>query len=229
MSRPRLSVPIQNWAPGGFMRAPRMVSSYEQRVIHGARTAMRIIPTTIAPPRAPRGFLRQKRQSIRSPGAPKAARRMTRPCAEGAVSVSTPLAIASVPDPGIEEGVERVDGEVHDDHDRDDEQVDALDHGIVALVDGVEEESTHAGQAEDRLEDHGASENLGHLDAEHGDHRNESILQAVLEDHATLADSLRPRRPDVILAQDVEQHRPGEAHDRGGRSEAEDRGREDEL
>ncbi len=27
-SRPRLSVPIQNWAPGAFMRAPRMVSSY---------------------------------------------------------------------------------------------------------------------------------------------------------------------------------------------------------
>jgi hypothetical protein len=28
MSRPRLSLPIQNWALGGFMRAPRMVSSY---------------------------------------------------------------------------------------------------------------------------------------------------------------------------------------------------------
>src|SRR5262245_8629008 len=28
MSRPRLSVPIQNAAPGGFMRAPRIDSSY---------------------------------------------------------------------------------------------------------------------------------------------------------------------------------------------------------
>src|SRR5262249_61836263 len=102
---------------------------------------MRIIPSTIAPPRAPRGFLRQKRQSALSPGAPTAARRIMRSCAAGAASVSTPLAIASVPDPGIEKRVERVDGEVHDDHDRDNEQIDALDHGIVALVDGVEQES----------------------------------------------------------------------------------------
>src|SRR5262245_37402758 len=101
---------------------------------------MRIIPSTIAPPRAPRGFLRQKRQSARSPGTPGAARRTIRPRAEGAASVSTPLAMSSVPDSGVEERVERVDGEVHDDHDRDDEEVDALDHGIVALVDGVEQE-----------------------------------------------------------------------------------------
>ena len=40
----------------------------------------------------------------------------------------------------------------------DDEQVDALDHRIVALVDGVEEEPPHAGQPEDRLDDHRAAE-----------------------------------------------------------------------
>src|SRR5437867_8241783 len=190
---------------------------------------MRIIASTIAPPRAPRGFLQQKRHSARSPGAPMAVRRRIRRCAEGETSVSTPLAIASVPDSGVKERVERVNGEVHDDHDRDDEEVDALDHGIVALVDGVEEESPHAGQAEDRLEDHGAAEDLRDLDAEAGDDGDEGVLQAVLEHHAALADSLRPRGTDVVLAQDVEQHRAGEAHDRGGRSEAEDRGREDEL
>src|SRR5262249_40328759 len=157
---------------------------------------MRIIASTIAPPRAPRGFLRQNSQSARSRGARMAVRRPIRPCAEGAISVSTPLAIASVPYSRIEERVERVDGEVHDDHDRDDEEVDALDHGIVALVDGVEEESPHAGQAEDRLEDHGTPENLRDLDAEDGDHGDQGVLQAVLEHDAPLADSLRPCRPD---------------------------------
>src|SRR5215510_13513980 len=153
---------------------------------------MRIIPSTIAPPRAPRGFLRQKRQNALSHGAPVPARRTMRPCVEGAASVSTPLAIASVPYAGVEERVERVDGEVHDDHDRDDEEIDTLDHGIVALVDGIEQESTHARQAEDRLEDHGTPEDLRDLDAEDCDHGNQSVLQAVLQHHAALVDAFRP-------------------------------------
>src|SRR5262249_51291672 len=155
---------------------------------------MRIIPSTIAPPRAPRGFLRQKRQNALSHGAPVPARRTMRPCVEGAASVSTPLAIASVPYAGVEERVERVDGEVHDDHDRDDEEIDTLDHGIVALVDGIEQESAHAGQAEDRLEDHGAPEDLRDLDAEHRDNGDKVVLQAMLELDAQLATPLRPRR-----------------------------------
>ena len=55
-----------------------------------------------------------------------------------------------VPDARVEEGVHRVHEEVHAHHHRDDDEVHALDHRIVPLVDGVEEEAAHAGQAEDR-------------------------------------------------------------------------------
>src|SRR5688572_12573908 len=73
-----------------------------------------------------------------------------------------------VPDSRVEKRIRRVDDEVHQDDDGDDHQIDALDHRVVALVDGVEEEAAHAGEAEDLLEDHGAAEDLRDLEAQHG-------------------------------------------------------------
>src|SRR3989442_3908142 len=109
---------------------------------------------TMSPPTAPRGFRRQKRQSVVSAGGPAVCSRSTAPLVEGGARVSMRSAIASVPDARVEVRVERVHGEVHEDDHRDDEEIDALDDGIVPLVDGVEEETSHAGQPEDRLEDH---------------------------------------------------------------------------
>ena len=48
----------------------------------------------------------------------------------------------------------------------DDDEVHALDHRVVALVDGVEEEAAHARQTEDRLDDHRAPQDLRDLGAE---------------------------------------------------------------
>ena len=123
----------------------------------------------------------------------------------------------------------RVHDEVHADHHRDDDQVHALDHRVVALVDGVEEEPAHARQAEDLLEDHGAAEDLGDLDAEHGDDGDDRVLEAVLGHHHALAEPLGPGGAHVVLAQHLEEHGAGEAHDRGGGGDAEDEGGEEEL
>ena len=49
-------------------------------------------------------------------------------------------------------------------------------------------------------------ENGAHLDSHHGDHRDQRVLQGMVEDHLAPAGALRPRRPDVVLAQHV-QHR----------------------
>src|SRR5437870_649459 len=80
----------------------------------------------------------------------------------------------------VEERVAGVHEEVHQYDHADDEQIDALDDGIVALVDRIEEKAPHARQSEDRLEDDGAAQYLRDLDAEDGDHRDQRVLQTVL-------------------------------------------------
>src|ERR671919_1284504 len=57
-SRERLSVPIQNCALGGRLRAPRIDSSYRYGAIRSANTAMTSSARTITPPMAPRGLRR---------------------------------------------------------------------------------------------------------------------------------------------------------------------------
>src|SRR5881397_3817626 len=54
--------------------------------------------------------------------------------------------MASVPDTRVEVRIACVHREVHQDHHGDDHEIDALDDGIVTLVDGVEEKAPHAGQ-----------------------------------------------------------------------------------
>src|SRR5262245_49109020 len=134
---------------------------------------------TIRPPTAPRGFRRQKRHTAASTGAPEASGRAAFARVEGEVSVSTLLAMTSVPDARIEVGVARIHGEVHEHHHGDDEEIDALDDGIVALIDRVEEEAPHARQSKDGLEDHHAAEDLRDLGAEDGDDRDQRVLEAV--------------------------------------------------
>src|SRR5204862_3795178 len=117
----------------------------------------------------------------------------------------------SVPYPRVEDRVERVDAEVDEDDDRHHDEVDALDHRIVSLVDRVEQEAAHARQPEDGLDDDGAADDLWKLGAEQGHDRDDRVAERVLhEDHA-LAEPLGPRRADVVLPQYLQQHAAGEA------------------
>src|SRR5215475_15180199 len=162
---------------------------------------MTSMATTMKPPMAPSGFRRANRSvhTIPSTTAPPIA---LTPCrsragfacatAEGGACPpsrgipgggseegrSPPPSLVS--DARIEDGIERVDGEVHEDHGGDDHEVHPLDHRIVPLVDGVEEETAHAGQAEDRLDDDGPADDLGELGAQEGHHGDDGVAQAVL-------------------------------------------------
>src|SRR2546426_10781316 len=131
--------------------------------MRSAKTAMTSIAMTMTAPNVPRGFRRAARAIV-----------------------------DLVTDAGIEDGIERVHGEIDENDRGDDDEVDALDDRIVALGDRLEEEAPKPGQPEDRLDDDGAAEDLRDLDAEHGEHGDEGVLQAVLEDHGALAEPLGP-------------------------------------
>src|SRR5262245_47348123 len=111
---------------------------------------MASMATTSKPPMAPSGLRRTKRArltrasrirrealSVRGPARSKVV-------GPGASPTGAPPSL--VADSRIEDGIEGVDGEVDQDDGGDHDQVHALDHRVVPLVDGVEEETAHAGQ-----------------------------------------------------------------------------------
>src|SRR5687768_16892656 len=69
-------------------------------------------------------------------------------------------------DPGVEDGVEQVDGEVREHRSEGEEQHDALHHHEVALGDRLEEEAAHAGKSEELLDDDGAADQRADLEAD---------------------------------------------------------------
>src|SRR5262245_20409609 len=139
--------------------------------------AMPSSTATITAPTAPSGFRRQNRPT--STSHPALARRdRTRPTV---ATFSTTDIL--VPDPGVEQRVDAVEREVDDDDERHDHQVDPLDDGVVALVDGVEEEPSHPGQPEDLFEDDRAAEDLGDLQPEDRHDGDDGVLERVLHHH----------------------------------------------
>src|SRR5262249_17693905 len=141
--------------------------------MRSANAAMTKSAMTMTPPITPIGFRRAKR--------PRA------------------TVVTSVPDARIEHRVEGVHDEVDEDDRRDDDEVHALDDGIVALIDRVEEEAAHPGQAKDRLDDDRAPDDLRKLRAHEGDHGNDGVAQRVLHDDTALGEPLGPRGSHVIL------------------------------
>src|SRR5687768_8524703 len=134
-------------------------------------------PTTMTAPTAPRALSRQRRPAIPSGCG---CRRHSFGSTLGTGMVSTDFAIASVANPRVERRVCEVDGQVgRDDHD-DDDEVDTLDHGVVALDDRLHEELPHAREPEHRLDDDRPAGDLRDLEAEHRDDGDERVLEAVL-------------------------------------------------
>src|SRR6266481_5444814 len=107
-------------------------------------------------------------------------------------------------DPRVEEAVDHVDQQVQRDDAGGQEQVDALDDGVVTPGDGVEQELPHAGDDEDALHDDGPAEEGRELEAHHGDHRDHRVLEDVAGDDERLRQTLGPRGADVVLAQHLE-------------------------
>ena len=111
-----------------------------------------------------------------------------------------------IADPRIEEGVRQVGDQVDHHHDRGEEQVDAGNHGVVALVEGTQHEAAEPREIEDVLDDDRAAGDDGQLQRHEGHHRDEGVLHRVAQHHPALLEALGPHGPHVVLAQHLQHH-----------------------
>src|SRR5678815_3900949 len=134
MSRPKSSVPSGWLRLGACRRSVDFILTGSWGASTGANSAVTTRTRMSRPPRAPSGLLRMIRNTL-----------ATEP------TVLVMLRFLSKPDAWIEEAVHHVDHEVQHDDAGGQEQVDALDDGVVTPGDGVEQEFPHAGEDEDCL------------------------------------------------------------------------------
>ena len=84
-------------------------------------------------------------------------------------------------------------------------------HGLhdreVALEDRVDHQLADARQGEDLLDDERAADEVGDVDAEHRDGRDDRVPQRVPDEHAALGEPLRARGRDVVRLEHLEQAR----------------------
>src|SRR6266436_2624003 len=97
-----------------------------------------------------------------------------------------------------------------------------------AREDRVHHEAAHAGQGEHVLGDHRSADQRAELEAEHGDDRDEGVLEHVATDDARLREPLGPRGAHVVLRKRVEHARTQGARDHGGEGETQSERGEDE-
>jgi hypothetical protein len=153
------------------------------------------ISSISAPPAAPSGFFRTNRATTAQ--APDRGR---------TPAAGTPIAagLTAITDSRVEDAVQHVHEEVREDHDDRDEHDEVLNHRIVPPQDRLHQEPRDAGQIEHGLGDHEPADEKRELDPDHGDDREQRVLEGVAPDDDAPGLSLRPRGPDVILAHHLE-------------------------
>src|SRR5262249_29873535 len=126
-----------------------------------------------------------------------------------------------ITDARIEREVSEVDEEIDGDDRGGDEDGDALDHRQIARGDRAEREAAEAGEREHRLEDDAAGEQLAELQPRDRDDRDQRVAKRVLGNDDAFVHTFGPRRPHVVLTQDVEHRRARGTHEHGGLEHAE--------
>src|SRR5688572_32670536 len=104
-------------------------------------------------------------------------------------------------EPRVERRVEQIDAEIEQHEDPAEQQDHALDDGIVALEDRVEQQPADTGQREDVLDHDNAADDVAELDAGHGDDGDERVAQRVAERHLALGQALGSRGTHVLAAE----------------------------
>src|SRR5882672_1741075 len=200
MSRPRWSVPSKCSRFGWPSVYAALVAIGSCVCKSSAKTAVTSIS---APPAAPSGFFRTKRATtVHAPGCRRA---------PGGTAIAAGL--TAIPNSRVEDAVQHVHDEVGDDHDDRGEHDEVLDHRIVTPQDRLNQEPRDAGQVEDGLGDHEPADEERELDPDDGDDGQQGVLERVTPDDDAPGLSLRPRRPDVVLAHHLEQGRARDTHD----------------
>src|SRR6202051_3861574 len=146
-SRPRPSVPSQCMADAGARRSSMSMSvglGSGNTLANAAAAKTKIIQTIAAQNSGPSRRLRA-----------------TGPATTSSSMVSSSVAMT---DPGIENGIEHVDNEVHQHEAAGDEQHHALQDDEVAGIDRADKKPADPGQREDRFHDQGAAHPAAALD-----------------------------------------------------------------
>ena len=99
----------------------------------------------------------------------------------------------SLLDAGVEQSVEQVGHEVHEDEERGDHEDAALHDRVVALADGGHDEPADPRQAEQRLDHDRPAEEHAELDADHGDDRGARRCAARAGRRSCARHALRPQ------------------------------------
>src|SRR6266542_5000426 len=179
-SRPTLSVPMR-WERSGRARVlPRSCLSGSYGEITGAKSATTIARSITTTPSGPRRVRAACRSTVQR-------RARSRPRRDGRAMAAAGSAIS---DPGIDPAIEQIDGQVAQDEAHRDEQDHPLHQWIVAREDRVHHEAAHAGQGEHVFGDHRPADQRAELEAEHGDDRDEGVLEHVATDDARLREPL---------------------------------------
>src|SRR5258708_30284996 len=153
--RPSAGVRSQCAALGGEGSRNELVEIGSKGLISGARIATATKnSTTKAPTMAPRRLTR-RRKARRQGGDSGAA--MAVVSGETAVMASSSRSGAQA---RVDEEISEVGEQVQEDIRRRGEQDDALDHGVVAVEHGIDDELAEAGNGEDLLGQHGTREEL---------------------------------------------------------------------
>src|SRR5580692_12018200 len=170
MSRPSASVPSgkaqlpPSYQAGGSFTDSRNCSSGEC----GARTSAKIAVKTISermtrPATAPLFSRKEAQNSAKLEG-----------CAaelKGAARVTS----AAMTDPWVDGAIEHVDEKVDDDHYRRDQHDAALQGGIIAARDRIDQPMADARPGEDIFGEHRASHQAADLEADDRDHRDQRV------------------------------------------------------
>src|SRR2546427_3780144 len=183
----------------------------------GAASAMKMMERPTRPPTADSVLRREKRASSTSnadliTGSPRPS---------NGLRLAVPSAI---PDTRVEPRVAEVDQHIDHDEDHGVEQHEVLHDDDVALDHRDHERAPQPRHPERLLDRHRAAEHEAQEHAGDRDDGQQRVGQRVPHHDDPLAQSLRPRRPHEVLADDLEQTGPRHPRDIGALSEPEDEG-----
>ena len=116
----------------------------------------------------------------------------------------------------VDDGIGQVDQEIHRHHHGGQEQHHVLDHHQIAVGDGLEDQAAEAGQEEDVLDDDGAGQEVGELQAHDGDDRDHGVPQHVAPQRGAAAQPLGPGGAHVVLAEGLQDAGTCDASEDGG-------------
>ncbi len=97
-------------------------------------------------------------------------------------------------------------------HDHRDQHHQVLHDRVIAPADRLDQVAGDAGNVEHGFGDDQAADQERGLDADHGDHRQDGVLQRVVKIHRRFRGALGARGADVVLAQHLQHRGAGDAH-----------------